>query len=492
MVVLKFGGTSVEDATAMKTAAAIVCDRLGESPLVVTSAMAKVTDRLVDMLALAGAGQVAFAQRMVEGLRERHLQCLRELTLGRSAADGRRDPVATEQSGSEPPPARTPGERASDSAAEAIEKLCGQLRDLLGGIAALGEATPRARDAVLSFGERLSPPLLAVALANAGVPMELADARRIVVTDEDFTRAQPLPSETNARVEQELRPLVSSGIVPVMGGFIGGTRRGVVTTLGRGGSDFSAAVIGAALGCDRIEIWTDVDGMLTADPRVCSGTRRIKALSFQEAAELAYFGAKVLHPATILPAVQKNIPVWILNSRSWRPGPPDGERTGTLITTRGPRASAPFKGISCKRRMAVIDVVSTRMLAAHGFLKAIFDVFADHGCPVDMVSTSEVSVSLTVADLASLPEIADELGRFAEVRYEGRKAIVCLVGEGIRDEPGLAGAVFGCLQGINVRMISQGASEINIGFVIEDDDVPEAMRRLHERFFASADAAIFG
>jgi len=277
----------------------------------------------------------------------------------------------------------------------------------------------------------------------------------------------------------------------VLGGFIAASRQGVPTTLGRGGSDFSAAILGALLGARRIEIWTDVDGMLTADPRVCSGARRIKAISFLEAAELAYFGAKVLHPATLLPAMHASIPVWVLNSRSWQPGPPDGARTGTSITARPPRTLSPFKCISCKRRIAVVDVVSTRMLQAHGFLKAIWDVFAFHRCPVDMVSTSEVSVSLTISDTSALPDIADDLARFADVRYEGRKAILCLVGESLRSSPGLAGQVFASLDGINVRMISQGASEINIGMVLDDDDVPRAMQLLHQRFFTDLDPAVF-
>jgi aspartate kinase len=323
------------------------------------------------------------------------------------------------------------------------------------------------------------------------LPAVPVDARRVIVTDEQFTNAQPLYSETLRRVDEEVRLVLGSGCIPVLGGFIGATRQGIGTTLGRGGSDFSAAILGGALPSQRVEIWTDVDGMLTVDPRVCRTARRIKVISFAEAAELAYFGAKVLHPATLLPAMQKNIPVWVLNSRRWISGPPDGQRTGTLVTTRAPHTNSPFKSISCKRRIAVIDIISTRMLMAHGFLKAIFDVFAAHHCPVDMVSTSEVSVSLTVADLELVPEVADELGRFAEVRYEGRKAIVCLVGESIRHTPGLAAQVFESLGNINVRMISQGASEINIGLVIDDDDVPSALSRLHERFFSDADPAIF-
>jgi aspartate kinase len=471
-VVMKFGGTSVEDAAAIRRVAAIAHDRRAHHPVVVTSAMAKVTDSLVELCSLALSAQLDAAVALIQSLRQRHRQTLAEL------ADG---------------PGEFPCASAFRADSEALlDARFDDLAQLVRGIAALGELTPRTRDAVLSFGERLSPILVCMAIERTGQRSAHVDARKIIVTDDQFTRALPQYAETQYKVDEQLKPLLAAGYVPVLGGFIAATRDGVGTTLGRGGSDFSASILGAALEAGRIEIWTDVDGMLTADPRACHGARRIKSISFQEAAELAYFGAKVLHPATLLPAMQKNIPVWVLNSRSWLPGPPDGEKTGTLIASRaGSSPRSPFKCISTKRKIAVIDVVSTRMLMAHGFLKAIWDVFDKYRCPVDMVSTSEVSVSLTVSETQHLPQIADELGRFAEVRYEGRKAILCLVGESIREIPGLAARVFAAMGDINIRMISQGASEINIGMVIEDDDVAEAMRRLHETFFSDVDPALF-
>ncbi|MGH9520550.1 MAG: aspartate kinase, partial [Terriglobales bacterium] len=388
-VVMKFGGTSVEDAAALMRLAGIVADRQAERPVVVVSAMAKVTDRLTELTQLALAGKLTAARGLIAGLRERHFEALRELGGG-------------------------------EVAEAALLNLLRELEDLAGGIAAVGELTDRTRGAVLAFGERLSPWLAQTALGARGLSAQIVDARQVIITDDQYTQAQPQWPESQRQCEERVEPVLASGTVPVLGGFIGATRAGVGTTLGRGGSDYSAAILGALLAARRIEIWTDVDGMLTADPRVCAGARRIKAISFSEAAELAYFGAKVLHPATLLPAMQKGIPVWVLNSRAPLPGPPDGVRTGTLITTRAPRTTAPFKCISCKRNVAVVDVVSTRMLQAYGFLKAIWEVFAKFRCPVDMVSTSEVSVSLTVSDAGSLPEIADELGRFADVRYEGR------------------------------------------------------------------------
>jgi aspartate kinase len=269
-----------------------------------------------------------------------------------------------------------------------------------------------------------------------------------------------------------------------MGGFIGATKAGVTTTIGRGGSDYSAAIIGAGLDAARIEIWTDVDGMLTTDPNICPDARRIKLISFDEAAELAYFGAKVLHPATVLPAIHKNIPVHVLNSRN-----PDC--AGTRIEARVPHCRNFFKAIAAKKRITIIDVAAPRMLLAHGFLRSIFEAFDRHHVAVDVVSTSEVSVSLTVDSNESIPALAADLAKLADVKYEGRKAIVCLVGENLRETPGIAARVFGELSDTKIRMISQGASEINLTFVIEEDDVPRVIQRLHKAFFSDLDPEVF-
>jgi aspartate kinase len=269
-----------------------------------------------------------------------------------------------------------------------------------------------------------------------------------------------------------------------MGGFISSNEAGITTTLGRGGSDYTGALVGGALTAESIEIWTDVDGIMTTDPRVCPDALRVKVISFEEAAELAYFGAKVLHPATILPAVKKNIPVHVLNSRN-----PSNE--GTRIISLAPHCKSPFKSIAVKKRLSIIDVVASRMLMSHGYMKEIFTVFDKHHCAVDMVSTSEVSVSLTVDSNDNLPAIAADLSKLADVKYEGRKALVCMVGEDIRGQSGIAAQVFNAVRHINVRMISQGASEINMSFMIEEDDAEEALRSLHAAFFKEPDPAIF-
>jgi len=456
MICMKFGGTSVQDAQAIDRIAAIVRERLPENPVVVVSALAKITDQLLAMAASAGAGDRDKALELSRAARERHYSTASEL-LGTSGF------------------AQIHPELEADFNA---------LDDLLRGIVAVGELTLRTTDNVAGFGERISGRMVAAAFSLRGINATSVDSRKCLVTDANFGRAIPQFEETTARLAEIVRPLLARGRVPIMGGFIGSTREGIPTTLGRGGSDFTAAIVGAGLDATRIEIWTDVDGMMTTDPSLCPEAKRIKTISFEEAAELAYFGAKVLHPATLLPAIQKNIPVLVLNSRN-------AKNEGTRITATAPRSKNIFKAIAAKKRITVVDVVATRMLMAHGFLKSIFDVFARHRCPVDMVSTSEVSVSVTVDSNESIAAIAADLEKLADVKYEGRKAIVCLVGENIRNTPGIAARVFGAIPDVTIQMISQGASEINISFVIDEADVPQVVSRLHRTFFSEVDPEVF-
>ncbi len=456
MILMKFGGTSVQDAEAIDRAATIVKSRLSQKPVVVVSAMAKVTDQLLSMARAAGAGDRKTALKLSRALRERHYNTAGEL-LGTALFTEFHSDLGVEF--------------------EALDEL-------LRGIAAVGELTPRTTDHVAAFGELLSSRIVKAAFAARGIEAELVDSRKCIMTDSTHTRATPLMQETRERLQAKVQPLVANGRVPVMGGFIGATKSGVTTTIGRGGSDYSAAIVGAELGAERIEIWTDVDGMMTTDPNLCSDARRIKVISFDEAAELAYFGAKVLHPATVLPAIQKNIPVYVLNSRN-----PACE--GTRIAARVPHCRNFFKAIAAKKRITIIDVAAPRMLLAHGFMRSIFEAFDRHGVSVDVVSTSEVSVSLTVDSNEAIPALAADLAKLADVKYEGRKAIVCVVGENLRETPGIAARVFGELGDTKIRMISQGASEINLTFVIEEDEVPQVIRRLHSVFFSELDPEIF-
>ena len=456
MIVMKFGGTSVQDASAIDRAAAIVRGRLAEKPVVVVSALSKVTDALLAVGKTAGSGDRDEALRLARDLRERHYNTASEL-LGSNVFTGFH--------------------------AE-LEEEFDALDELLRGIVAVGEITPRTSDLVVSFGERLSSKIVASTLQARGMNAVHMDARELLVTDDTHTRAVPQFEETYERFRTRVTPLVEKGHVPVMGGFIGSTRQGVTTTIGRGGGDFSAAIAGAGLTANRIEIWTDVDGMMTTDPNLVREARRIKVISFEEAAELAYFGAKVLHPATVLPAVQRNIPVYVRNSRN-----PQCE--GTCVQATAPTCRNTFKAIAVKKRVNLVDVAAARSLSTQGFLRSIFDTFDKHNLAVDAVSISGVSVSLTVDSSEGIPALAADLGKLADVKYEGKKALVCLVGENIRETPGIVAKVFGALGNIKVRMISQGASEINLTFVVEEDDVVNVVQRLHSEFFSDLDPAIF-
>lgn len=458
IVVMKFGGTSVEDAAAIDRTAGIVQGRRhkGLTPIVVVSAMAKVTDQLFAAAAAAARGDRSGALAITARLRNRHLETATALV---------RAEIFTDLS-------------------KWIDAEFCALEEVLRGLSAVGELTPRISDMIVSVGERLSSRMIAEAFSHRGLATVHIDARQCIVTDAQHGKAIPQDILIEQRLKQHVLPHVQQGMVCVMGGFIGATEKGVTTTLGRGGSDFTAALVGGGLDAGTIEIWTDVNGIMTADPRICSNALRVKTISFEEAAELAYFGAKVLHPATILPAVSKNIPVFVLNSRN-----PQNE--GTRIISLAPHCRSPFKSIAVKRRLTIIDLVASRMLMSHGYLRAIFEVFDRHKCPVDMVSTSEVSVSLTVDSNEKLPEIAADLNQLADVKYEGRKALICMVGENIRGQHGIAARVFQAIRHVNVRMISQGASEINMSFMIEEEDVEEAVRSLHAEFFSDPDPEIF-
>lgn len=439
MIVMKFGGSSVESIEAIERVAGIVRARADRHPIVVVSAVGKTTNRLLALARDAAAGRRAEALAEVDALRALHA-----------------------------------GIAAHFGAPGLVDCAFDELAELVRGLAVLGELTPRSLDAIASYGERLSSLIVARAL-NA----QHADSREFIVTDDRHTQAAPQFESTYARLAQLPR-----GRIIVMGGFIAATASGVTTTLGRGGSDYSASIIGAGVGAEEIQIWTDVDGMLTCDPRIAPGGHRVKVISFAEAAELAYFGAKVLHPATVMPAIEKNIPVLILNSR--RP-----EVEGTRITANAVACRNVAKSIACKTGITVLNIASTRMLMAHGFLRRIFEAFDKYSTAVDMVSTSEVSVSLTIDNTDRLDQILAELRGFAEVSVERQQAIVCLVGDNLRYTPGVAARAFGAIESVNIRMISQGASLLNLGFVVAEADLPKAVKSLHAEFFSELDPAVF-
>jgi aspartate kinase len=456
MVIMKFGGTSVQDATAIGRVAEIVRARRGQHPVVVVSAFAKVTDQLVLMGQQATSGDAGASLQLLETLRVRHFDTARELL----------------------------GERGLEKIAGKLQATFAQAEAFLKGLAAIRELSPRSSDRMLSFGELLSSEIVAAALAVRGLDAVWVDSRKCVVTDSKHTRALPLADETRAQAQKHLAPLVKKSRIPVMGGFIAATPEGVTTTLGRGGSDFSAAIVGAALDAESIEIWTDVEGMMTTDPRLCPDARTIRHISFNEAAELAYFGAKVLHPATLLPAIQQNIPVFVLNSGNVK-------SKGTRITAQAPHGRDTFRAITAKTGVSLVNVVASRGVMVHGFLRSVFEALDRYAASVDLVAISEVSMSFTM-DSKRLPAaLLADLERIADVTCEGQQAIICLVGEDIHGKPGIAASVFQTVANaqVNIRMISQGASEINISFVIRESDVPRAVQHLHARFFTHAGGA---
>jgi len=455
MIVMKFGGTSVESAAAIERVASIVKARADRKPIVVVSAMGKTTNKLL-----------AIANAAITGKREDFIHQLHDLRDFHSREARQVVPLAK----------RSELDRTLDDHFQ-------EMTELVKGLAVLGELTPRSIDAISSYGERLSSYIVALAFEHFGLPAAHVDSRRVIVTDKRHTQAAPLFFETYKRLAATIPPIAQHKVV-VMGGFIGSTEDGVTSTLGRGGSDFTAAIAGAGVNAEEIQIWTDVDGMLTADPTILPGGHRVKTISFAEAAELAYFGAKVLHPATVIPAIERNIPVLILNSR--RP-----EVAGTRIVSKAVACTNAVKSIACKRRITLVNIHSSRMFMAHGFLRRIFEVFDRYETPVDMIATSEVNVSLTIDNTAHMDRIRQDLSEFSEVSTEPDQAIVCLVGENIRYTPGVASRVFQALEGVNIRMISQGASLLNLGVVVAEKDLRTAVEALHTEFFSQLDPEVF-
>ena len=449
MIIMKFGGTSVEDARAMENVIQIVSREQTRHPVVVLSAIAGATNALLKSSTIALEGDLEAAHAELHTLLERHVTLLENLMENRSEVQ---------------------------QLILAIRKRFDELKTLCQGIAILGELTNRSLDALASVGEQLSTLILSRAMAERGFRVDLIDARSFMITNDQFASAVPNFELINQKTRDIVLPSLQAGNIVITQGFVGSTIKGITTTLGRGGSDYSAAIIGAAVGAEEIQIWTDVDGVLTADPRIAPSAKKLKVISFREASELAYFGAKVLHPSTILPAIEKNIPVIVLNSK--RP-----QSTGTRIVGDPPKSNAAVKSIASKQGITVINIQSSRMLMAYGFLSSIFSVFQRHKTAVDLVSTSEVAVSLTIDNSANLEEIEKELREFADVSIYEHKAIVCVVGEQMRATVGVVDRVFRALNDINVIMISQGASEINMSLVVDEDAVTQAVQQLHKEFF---------
>ena len=444
MIVMKFGGTSVGNAEAMRRVGEIVARALPREPAVVVSAVSKVTDRLLES-ARRAQRRAATVDELLEPLRATHQQILAELRLPKRLVD----PDLT------------------------------RLAEALRGIYLLRELTPRSLDYVASFGEVCSAKIMAAHLTARGIPARQWTGWEVgVVTDDEHGEANVL-EETYTLVKKNLQAELGKR-VPVITGFLGRTRAGQRTTLGRGGSDYSAAIIGRALRAKEIQIWTDVNGIMSCDPRIVADAYTLRTLTFAEAAELAYFGAKVLHPRTVEPAVDVGIPVRIVNTFA-----PDDAGTLVLKKSQGSTEHV-VEGLAVKPGNLLVNVTSTRMLDAEGYLAWVFGVLAKHDVNVDCLATSEVSVSLTVDKRYEqhVKEATKELRHYARVTSHRGRSIICVVGEGMRVRPGVAGEVFGVIgrERINIELISQGASELNLTFVVADAQAEHALRALHDRF----------
>lgn len=446
VVVMKFGGTSVEDAGAIERLIAIVRSRVNQQPVLVVSALAKVTDQLLEAGQAAAHGKLGAALALARDVFVRHEYVADDLALG-----ARRDALERD-----------------------LRREIQQLESMLVELDRGRNLDAQTQDHLLGLGESLSSLLVTAALCEAELPGVHVNARECIITDERHGQASPLWDETSERLHRAIVPLLERKQIPVLGGFIGSTADGVPTTLGRGGSDFSATIVGAALGAVRVEIWTDVDGVMTADPKLCPEARVIRKMSFDEAAELAQLGAKVLHPGTLAPAMRENIPVYVLNSR--RP-----EWPGTEIAERA-RSGSAVSAITTRRQVAAVEIEPAKAINSE-LLSALFDAFDLHGCPVHLLGTSLGRFSLIVSSTSELPQIADELESVAKVRWENHKALVCLVGENIRRHAEVAGRALAAVADLDVRVACQGASDRILSFLVEESKLEESVRRLHAMFF---------
>lgn len=436
MIVMKFGGTSVGSAERIKNLAKIASENIHRNPIIVVSAFNGVTDHLINLAYNALKGDVN-----LDWIVNRHLKVMDELGIS----------------------------------FDIVKEEFKELEVVLKGISYLKELNAKILDLVMSFGERISSKIIAEYLNDTGMNAKQFNAYDIgLITDSNFGNAEVL-EQSYEIINKNLSNL--RNCIPVITGFIGKDLKGRITTLGRGGSDYTATIIGAAVNAEEVQIWTDVDGVMTADPKVCPNARVIDALTYEEAYELAYFGAKVLHPKTLLPAKRKSIPIRILNS--FNPS-----NKGTYIVTNVERKRKVIAIVS-KKNINVINIHTPKMFLAYGYLYKIFEVFNKHKISIDLISTSEVNVSLTFEDKYDVEDLIKDLKEIADVELYTSRASISLVGKEINQEPNIAGRAFSVLgeKGINIEMISAGSSKINISFVVNQELADLCVRELHEVFF---------
>ena len=453
MIVMKFGGTSNRDADAMANVLRIITSHLAERPVVVISAIANATNDLEESARTAASGDAATGGGILTRFYARHLALVDALVKDSSRAG---------------------------ILADAFSGYIKELTTLLHGLAILRELTPRTMDAVCSYGERFSSRIIAAGLQESGVDAVWVDAKEFMLTDSNFGKALPVMDAVTSNLARVVVPLLERRQVPVTQGFIGVTASGAYTTMGRESSDFSAAIIGAAMDADRVQIWTDVDGILTADPRMVPDVRKVRRMSFDEAFELSYFGAKVLHPNTMLPLLDKNIPVEIRNSRR-------KEGTGTLIDQRGaaPAGVQAVKSISFSADVTVISVSPRKRTNQYLFWEGVFSVLSRSEIDVRSVTTSEYRIAFAIAGAYESSTVIPRLEEVGQVAVFPGQASLCIVGSGLREWAGFAGRVFGALTGLKTSLVAYGASGLNMTVVVERRSLEEALLRLHVEFFGS-------
>jgi len=449
VIVIKFGGTSVGDADRVANAIEIVADRRHLQPIVVVSALAGVTNDLVAASEAACAQEPARVAEIIDSIRQRHEDVALQLVQHKSDF--------------------------LDAFIRQLDRQIDEVQTILRGIALLGEITMRARDKVMSTGEKLSSVLFAYTMMMSKLPGEHVQSEEVIRTNDHFGGATPLMERTREAALRVLLPLLERHRIPVMGGFIGRTESGATTTLGRNGSDYSAAIVGAALNAGEVQIWTDVDGLLTCDPRLVPGARVIDRLSFDEAAELAWFGAK-LHPRTLEPAVAANVPVRVLNTHN-------PASAGTLITRDGAGEGDGPRSIARKKGITLVNITANRMLGTHGFLARLFAVFEELAISVDLITTSEVSVSVTVDEKHDMEELERRLRTMGEVRMEDNQCIIAIVGRNVMSDPRFGARILDSLQGIAVKMLSLGRSGLNLSMVVDDAHADRAVKAIHQALF---------
>jgi len=446
MIVMKFGGSSVANAERLRHVAEIVKTRLEQKPILVLSAMGDTTDHLLE------AGEAALKKGIVqvEKIEEPHLKTIMEMELG-------------------------------DPAFRAVRSLLTELRSLLMGISLIRELTGKTRDYLVSFGERLSVRIAAAWFCSLGIKAKAVDAwDGGFVSDSNHTSAE-LAEESWRLIPKKLLAPAEEGILQIVTGFIAKDAKGDITTLGRGGSDLSAAMIAAACGAAELQIWKDVDGILTADPRIVSGARVVDTITYEAAAEMAYYGAQVLHPRAMQPCMKTGTPVLVKNS--YNPEAPGTRIVSSIVPSIGGKRS-PIQAITTRKNVTLVDIISSRMVGQHGFLAEVFSCFARHSVSVDMVATSEVSISLTLDAFHDLTELKKDLSRIAGVEIKTGKAIVTIIGDVGRSSEILSRSFKICkLLGVQVQMVSQGASKINISFIVDDNEAVEVIKGLHADFF---------